>query len=173
MKRPNPADPAGRVKPRRPPADQSGRRRPRRSESSMPGAATAPRPGPTCRRCRPLVGSPPGCVLEVDSRSLAGPGELQPAQHHRPLLLQKPAYSTGVLAVCSVACSAASRAANGVLLREPLKPAEPALPQATVLPSVSVTVTIVLLKEAKICTCPEDSVRLIFFTPFRRVERTF
>src|SRR5688572_33446839 len=72
------------------------------------------------------------------------------------------------------ACSAARRAANGVLLREPLKPAEPALPQATVLPSVSVTVTIVLLKEAKICTCPEDRLRLPFLAPAvaRRTERT-
>ena len=59
------------------------------------------------------------------------------------------------------------------LLREPLKPAEPALPHATVFPSVSVIVTIVLLKEAKICTCPEDKERLVFFAPaVRRVERT-
>src|SRR5512133_3234624 len=72
-----------------------------------------------------------------------------------------------------MACSAARRAAKGVLLREPLKPAEPALPHATVLPSVSVTVTIVLLKEAKICTCPEDRLRLAFFAPaLRRVDRT-
>src|SRR5215212_914505 len=72
-----------------------------------------------------------------------------------------------------IACSAARRAANGVLLREPLKPAEPALPHATVFPSVSVIVTIVLLKEAKICTCPEDKERLVFFAPaVRRVERT-
>src|SRR3989304_5766126 len=72
-----------------------------------------------------------------------------------------------------MACSAARRAAKGVLLREPLKPAEPAEPQATVFPSVSVTVTMVLLKEAKICTCPEDRVRFPFFAPDgRRVERT-
>src|SRR5687767_12317087 len=72
-----------------------------------------------------------------------------------------------------MACSAARRAAKGVLLRDPLKPAEPAEPQATVFPSVSVTVTIVLLKEAKICTCPLDSVRFPFFAPVaRRVERT-
>ena len=63
------------------------------------------------------------------------------------------------------ACSAARRAAKGVLLREPLKPAEPAEPQEIVLPSVSVTVTIVLLKEAKICTCPEDRVRFPFLRP--------
>ena len=50
---------------------------------------------------------------------------------------------------CSIALraasSAASWAANGVLLREPLKPREPALDQATVLPFTSVIVTTVLL----------------------------
>ena len=42
--------------------------------------------------------------------------------------------------------SAVTCAANGVDLREPLKPAEPADSQQTTLPSVSVMVTIVLLK---------------------------
>src|SRR5262249_47943751 len=46
---------------------------------------------------------------------------------------------------------AACVAANGVPLRDPLKPMPPALDQATTLPSVSVMVTTVLLKEA--CTC--------------------
>src|SRR5512141_3112881 len=73
-----------------------------------------------------------------------------------------------------MACSAARRAAKGVLLREPLKPAEPAEPQAMVLPSESVTVTIVLLKDAKMCTCPDDRLRLPFLAPAveRRAERT-
>src|SRR5262249_16918338 len=48
------------------------------------------------------------------------------------------------------AISAAVWAANGVLLREPLKPALPALDHATTLPVLSVRVTIVLLKDA--CT---------------------
>src|SRR4051812_17311664 len=43
------------------------------------------------------------------------------------------------------ASSAASCAANGVDLREPLKPRAPALDQATVLPLMSVIVTTVLL----------------------------
>ena len=43
----------------------------------------------------------------------------------------------------------AIRAANGVLLRLPLKPAEPAVAQQTVAPLLSVTVTIVLLNVAK------------------------
>src|SRR5262245_55118431 len=43
------------------------------------------------------------------------------------------------------ACSAAVWAANGVDLREPLKPALPALDQATTLPVLSVRVTMVLL----------------------------
>src|SRR6516164_4042394 len=46
--------------------------------------------------------------------------------------------------------SAATCAANGVLLREPLKPTFPALAQVTTAPSVSVIVMIVLLKLA--CT---------------------
>src|SRR5512135_878450 len=72
-----------------------------------------------------------------------------------------------------IACSAARRAAKGVLLREPLKPADPELPQARVLPCVSVMVTIVLLNEANTWTCPEDRVRLALRAPpARRVERT-
>src|SRR2546426_10932338 len=46
--------------------------------------------------------------------------------------------------------SAATCAANGVLLRDPLNPTLPALAQDRTLPSVSVIVTIVLLKLA--CT---------------------
>src|SRR6185503_7451799 len=49
------------------------------------------------------------------------------------------------------AISAAVWAAKGVLLREPLKPALPALDHETTLPVLSVRVTIVLLKDA--CTC--------------------
>ena len=48
------------------------------------------------------------------------------------------------IALCA-ASSAASCAANGVDLREPLKPARPADDQATTLPETSVIVTIVLL----------------------------
>src|SRR5262249_1476014 len=46
------------------------------------------------------------------------------------------------------ALSAACVAANGVPLREPLKPIPPALDHATTLPSVSVIVTTVLLNDA-------------------------
>src|SRR5262245_47767385 len=56
--------------------------------------------------------------------------------------------------------SAATCAANGVLLRDPLKPALPALAQVTTLPSVSVIVTMVLLNVA--CTCATP------FVPTRR-----
>src|SRR5215211_6234322 len=56
---------------------------------------------------------------------------------------------------CSIArraaSSAASWAANGVLLREPLKPREPADDHATVAPLMSVIVTIVLLKVDWMC----------------------
>src|SRR5690606_8263057 len=44
--------------------------------------------------------------------------------------------------------SAATCAANGVLLREPLKPHPPAVAQVSAFPCRSVIVTIVLLKDA-------------------------
>ena len=47
--------------------------------------------------------------------------------------------------------SAVTWAANGVDLREPLKPAEPADSQQITFPSLSVSVTIVLLKDVLMC----------------------
>src|SRR3989304_6458760 len=60
----------------------------------------------------------------------------------------------------AMAVSAAVRAANGVLLREPLKPEAPALPHTTALPCGSVMVMMVLLKVACTCAWPCESVRL-------------
>jgi hypothetical protein len=45
-------------------------------------------------------------------------------------------------------CSAANRAAYGVLFRDPVNPADPELAQTTALPCRSVIVTIVLLNVA-------------------------
>src|SRR3954463_16816619 len=60
--------------------------------------------------------------------------------------------------------SAATVAANGVLFFEPLNPAFPDDPHATVLPCRSVIVTVVLLKVAAMCATPSDSMtRLVFF----------
>ena len=47
-----------------------------------------------------------------------------------------------------LAFSAATCAANGVLLRDPLKPAPPEVAQESAFPCLSVIVTIVLLKDA-------------------------
>src|SRR6266545_8226993 len=57
------------------------------------------------------------------------------------------------------AFSAACVAANGVPLREPLKPMPPALDHATTLPSVSVIVTVVLLNDAWMCARPWWTIR--------------
>src|SRR5215203_2255348 len=70
-----------------------------------------------------------------------------------------PLTSTSTLRTpCSIArrahCSAASCAANGVDLREPLKPTLPAEAQASVFPSWSVIVMIVLLNELLMCATP-------------------
>ena len=68
---------------------------------------------------------------------------------------------------CSIALraasSAASWAANGVLLREPLKPRDPALDHATVLPLTSVIVTTVLLKVDWMWAIPVAMFFLTFF----------
>src|SRR5438105_12005727 len=50
--------------------------------------------------------------------------------------------------------SAVTWAANGVDLREPLNPAEPADSQTITFPSVSVSATIVLLNDVLMCACP-------------------
>ena len=52
------------------------------------------------------------------------------------------------------AASAVTWAANGVDLREPLKPAPPADSHAMTLPSRSVSETIVLLNEVLMCAWP-------------------
>src|SRR3954447_1488253 len=50
--------------------------------------------------------------------------------------------------------SAVTWAANGVDLREPLNPAEPADSHAITFPSPSVSETIVLLNDVLMCACP-------------------
>src|SRR3954469_28333 len=70
---------------------------------------------------------------------------------------------------CSIALrhasSAASCAAKGVDLREPLKPRAPALDHATVLPFTSVIVTTVLLKVDWMQAIPVEMFFLTFFLP--------
>jgi len=62
---------------------------------------------------------------------------------------------------------------KGSALARLLNPEEPALPQQTVLPCVSVTVTIVLLKDAKTCTWAVCKARLdLRVDDVRRDERT-
>src|SRR5688500_19364252 len=62
------------------------------------------------------------------------------------------------------AASAVTWAANGVDLRDPLKPAPPADSQAITFPSRSVSVTIVLLNEVLMCAWPNGT----FFLTLRR-----
>src|ERR1043165_7270985 len=61
------------------------------------------------------------------------------------------------------AFSAATWAANGVLLREPRKPQPPEVAQDSVLPWRSVIVTIVLLKDACPCAIPSSTFLRAFF----------
>src|SRR5215510_12275494 len=66
-------------------------------------------------------------------------------------------------AALRAALSAATCAANGVPLRDPLNPTVPALAHATTFPCGSVIVTIVLLKVEWIFTIPSGTARLTFF----------
>ncbi len=59
--------------------------------------------------------------------------------------------------------SAATCAANGVLLRDPRNPDPPDVAQHKAFPCRSVIVIIVLLNDALICAIPSVTVRLIFF----------
>src|SRR5439155_27185471 len=60
------------------------------------------------------------------------------------------------------AASAATWAAKGVPLREPLKPTEPALDHTITFPWGSVIVMIVLLKVEWMWTTPSDTIRFAF-----------
>src|SRR4051812_958027 len=70
-------------------------------------------------------------------------------------LIRTSMFLTPDSAASRPACSAATCAAKGVDLREPLKPLLPQVAQASALPWRSVIVTIVLLNDA--CTCAMPS----------------
>src|SRR6185369_1556812 len=84
-----------------------------------------------------LISTPAACRARMaDSRPLPGP-LTRMSSERRP-------ESLAAVAAAAAACCAA----NGVPLRDPLNPSVPALDQVTTLPSRSVMVTCVLLKEA-------------------------
>src|SRR5260370_3054588 len=87
----------------------------------------------------------------ADSRPEPGP-LIRTSTVRMPL---SPALLAAVIAACW--------AANGVPLRDPRKPSEPALDQEIVLPSWSAIVTMVLLNVAWICTMPVWTTRFSFF----------
>src|SRR6185437_13028778 len=87
----------------------------------------------------------------ADSRPLPGPAT-------RTSTVRTP-DSFALLAAVSDACCAA----NGVPLREPRKPSEPELDQASTFPMGSVNVIIVLLNDACTCTIPNGMFFFSFF----------
>src|SRR6187399_1017827 len=81
-------------------------------------------------------------------------------------LMRTSMFFTPDSAASRPACSAATWAANGVDLREPLKPLLPHVAHESALPCRSVIVMIVLLKDAWMCAIPSDT----FFLTFLRVR---
>src|SRR5918997_1514897 len=69
------------------------------------------------------------------------------------------------------ACSAATVAAKGVDFLEPLKPALPDDPHATVFPRMSVIVIVVLLNVASMCATPSASTTRFAFFPVAMLLR--
>src|SRR5215475_15456437 len=78
-----------------------------------------------------------------------------------PLTLTSTSFTPNFEAF-SAACCAAICPANGVLLREPLKPDVPALAQHKASPLVSVIVTVVLLNVALMKAMPTVTLRRAF-----------
>src|SRR5512140_591890 len=118
---------------------------------------------------RRLGGRQPLCGTGVTSRIKV---TLKPAVWSARSALSRPApgpfTKTAMLRIpCSIALraasSAASWAANGVDLREPLKPREPADDHATEFPFTSVIVTTVLLNVDWIWAIPVEMFFLTFF----------
>src|SRR6266700_7352282 len=95
-------------------------------------------------------------ALTADSRPGPGP------------LIRTSRFLTPHSCAARPAASAATCAANGVDLREPLKPAPPDVAHDSALPCRSVIVMIVLLKEAWMCAMPS----VTFFLTFLRVRVT-
>src|SRR5688572_11908959 len=101
-----------------------------------------------------LTSMPAACRARMaDSRPAPG-----------PLTSTSTERSPRSLAVLPAAC-AATWAANGVPLREPLKPMRPADDHASTFPSGSASETIVLLKVAWMCATPWGTIRFSFFLP--------
>src|SRR5207342_3515780 len=131
-----------------------------------PGAAA-------CQTRRRLRGRQPLCGTGVTSWI---PETSRPAAASERIAVSRPepgpfTNTSTFCRPCSwawrAAFSAASCAANGVDLREPLKPTLPALAQLSVLPCRSVMVTIVLLNVDLMWACPWTtcffSRRFVFF----------
>src|SRR5712691_4382716 len=99
-----------------------------------------------------LISIPAACRARLaDSRPEPGPFTRMSSE-------RSPESLATVAAVDAACC-----AANGVPLRDPLKPRVPALDQVTTLPSMSVMVTWVLLKEAWTWATPCTTWRFSFF----------
>src|SRR5512138_1386210 len=122
---------------------------------------------------RRLGGRQPLCGTGVTSRIRV---ILKPADCRARSALSRPApgpfTNTATLRIpCSIArraaSSAASCAANGVLLREPLKPRDPELAQEMVAPLTSVMVTMVLLNVDLMCAIPPAMFLRTAFLPGR------
>src|SRR5262245_56220193 len=124
----------------------------------------------TRRRLRgrqPLCGTGVTSWMPATSRPAAASDRIAVSRPEPGPFTNTSTFCSPCSCAARAAFSAASCAANGVDLREPLKPTLPALAQLSVLPCRSVIVTIVLLNVDLMCACPCTtfffSRRFVFF----------
>src|SRR3954452_24794465 len=128
------------------------------------GCAAGVRRRQTRRRLRgrqPLCGTGVTSWIPATSRPAAASERIAVSRPEPGAFTNTSTFCRPCSCAARAAFSAASCAANGVDLREPLKPTLPALAHDRVLPCRSVMVTIVLLNVDLMCACP---CRTFFFS---------
>src|SRR5262249_49990595 len=114
---------------------------------------------------QPLCGTGVTSAIEMIFRPIAFSARTADSRPGPGPLMRTSTFFTPNSCAARPARSDAICAANGVDLREPLKPALPEVAHDSVLPWRSVMVTIVLLKDACTWAMPSDTFFLTFFPP--------
>src|SRR4026207_1669704 len=112
-----------------------------------------------CGGLQPLCGIGVTSRIDFTSRPAVDSARMADSRPEPGPLTSTPHERTPHALAALVALSAACVAANGVPLRDPLKPIAPALDHDTTAPSASVMVISVLLNVACTCTKPRRALR--------------
>src|SRR5205085_438432 len=112
---------------------------------------------------QPLCGTGVTSAIEMILRPSAFKARTADSRPGPGPLMRTSRFFTPCSCAARPAASAATCAAKGVDLRDPLKPAAPEVAQESALPWRSVIVMIVLLNDACTCAMPSETTFLAFF----------